>query len=89
MASRRELKKYVNYISGELFLEGFIRCWKMPEGEKKRADEFLGEVMMLQSEFISRISHTETGNVKAYYRKFHEDFRARVTELEQKLKAWA
>jgi hypothetical protein len=88
MASRRRLKKYVNYISGELFLEGFIRYWKMPAGEDKGADEFLSEVMMLQSEFISRISHTEAGNVKGYYRKFHEDFRARVTAMEEKLNQW-
>ncbi|MDR0962188.1 MAG: hypothetical protein LBM62_06500 [Mediterranea sp.] len=88
MASRRELKKYVNYIAGELFLECFIRGWNMPEKENRKCDELLSEVLQLQNEFINRISHTETGNVKNYYRRFYQDFNARVREIEEKLTKW-
>ena len=58
MAKRRELKKNVNYIAGELFSE----C-------------------LMQDEFISRISHTEPGNVKGFYKKFRSDFNAKVNEI--------
>ena len=36
------------------------------------------EILNLQDDFISRISHTEPGNVKGFYKKLHEDFNAKV-----------
>ena len=73
MAKRRELKKNVNYIAGELFSECLT--------DKKKADELMVEIMKMQDEFISRISHTEPGNVKGFYKKFRSDFNAKVNEI--------
>ena len=69
MAKRRELKKNVNYIAGELFSECLINSKFIPGTDKK------------QDEFISRISHTEPGNVKGFYKKFRSDFNAKVNEI--------
>ena len=70
MAKRRELKKNVNYIEGELFSECLINSKFIPGTDKKKADELMVEIMKMQDEFISRISHTEPGNVKGFYKKF-------------------
>ena len=59
MASRKVLKKNVNYIAGELFTECLVNSLYVP----------------------SRISHTEPGNVKGYYKKFRSDFNAKVDEI--------
>ena len=77
MASRRELKKNVNYIAGELFTE----CLIIPGTDKAKADELMAEVLKMQDEFVSRISHTEPGNVKGFYKKFRVDFNAKVNEI--------
>ena len=42
MASRRELKKNVNYIAGELFTECLINSMFIPGTDKDKAD---GEAM--------------------------------------------
>ena len=34
-----------------------------------------------KTDFVSRISHTEPGNVKGFYKKFHVDFNAKVNEI--------
>ena len=81
MAKRRELKKNVNYIAGELFSEGLINSKFIPGTDKKKADELMVEIMKMQDEFISRISHTEPGNVKGFYKKFRSDFNAKVNEI--------
>ena len=81
MAKRRELKKNVNYIAGELFSECLINSKFIPGTDKKKADELMGEIMKMQDEFISRISHTEPGNVKGFYKKFRSDFNAKVNEI--------
>lgn len=81
MASRRELKKNVNYIAGELFSECLINSMFVPGTDKAKADKLMGEVLDMQDEFISRISHTEPGNVKGFYKKFRSDFNAKVNEI--------
>ena len=81
MAKRRELKKNVNYIAGELFSECLINSKFIPGTDKKKADELMVEIMKMQDEFISRIRHTEPGNVKGFYKKFRSDFNAKVNEI--------
>ena len=81
MASRRELKKTVNYISGELFSECLINSMFVPGTDKAKADQLMAEILKMQDEFVSRISHTEPGNVKGFYKKFRSDFNAKVNEI--------
>lgn len=81
MASRRDLKKNVNYILGELFMESLVHSLYVPGTDKKKADELMAEILKVQSEFVSRISHTEPGNVKGFYKKFKEDFNKKINEI--------
>jgi len=81
MASRKDLKKHVNYISGELFTECIINSLYVPGTDKVKADELMTQVLEMQQEFISRISHTQPGKVKQFYKKFNEDFSTRVKNL--------
>lgn len=77
MASRRLLKKNVNYIIGELFTE----CLVNGVSDKVKTDEILTQILLVQDEFVSRISHTEPGNVKVFYKKFRSDFNTKVNEI--------
>ncbi|MBC8595018.1 hypothetical protein H8744_17555 [Oscillospiraceae bacterium N12] len=81
MASRRNLKKNVNYIAGELFSECLVNSMFVPGTDKVKADELMNEILLMQTDFVSRISHTEPGNVKGFYKKFHVDFNAKVNEI--------
>lgn len=81
MASRRILKKSVNNIASELFAECAIHRMLFPETDKQKIDELMTEVLKMQDEFISRISHTEPGNVKGFYKKFHSDFDKKINEI--------
>lgn len=81
MASRKLLKKNVNYIASELFMECLVNSLYVPGTDKAKADALMGEILQMQDEFIKRISHTEPGNVKGFYRKFHEDFNGKVNEI--------
>lgn len=81
MASRRELKKNVNYIAGELFSECLINSMFVPGTDKAKADALMEEILSMQTDFVSRISHTEPGNVKGFYKKFCTDFNTKVNEI--------
>ena len=77
----KELKKNINYIAGELFTECLVNSLYVPGTDKQKADELMAEILKMQDEFISRISHTEPGNVKGFYKKLRADFNAKVDEI--------
>lgn len=81
MASRRELKKNVNYIAGELFAECLFNSLYVPGTDKAKADLLMADILKMQEEFLSRISHTEPGNVKGFYKKFRSDFNTKMNEI--------
>ncbi len=85
MANRRTLKKNINYIAGELFAECLIKSMCIPGTDKQKADELMGEILKMQDEFISRISHTEPGNVKKFYKKLHADLEAKINEIVESM----
>lgn len=81
MASRRALKKNVNYIVGELFTECLVHLMYIPGTDKAKADELLGKILVMQNEFIGRIDHSKTDHAKEYYRKFRKDFQSQVDAI--------
>ena len=76
MASRRNLKKRISYIAGDLFLASLV------EGVNREAIvEAIHNVLGL----IPRISHTQPGNVKGYYKKLHEDLNKEIQVVSNEL----
>ena len=53
----------------------------VPGTDKAKADALLADILNMQSEFVSRISHTEPGNVKGFYKKFRTDFNSKIAEI--------
>ena len=45
------------------------------------ADEVLTDILKTQDDFVNRLSHTEPGNVKGFYKQFHAEFDQKVTEI--------
>lgn len=75
---RRILKKQVNYIVGELFAECVVLSKVLPQVSEEKVDALMVRILQVQDEFISRISHTEPGNVKGFYQAFERDFQAQI-----------
>ena len=63
MASRRKLKKQISYIAGDLFLASLV------EGINREAVIVATHNVI---NLIPRISHTQPGNVKGYYKSLNE-----------------
>ena len=64
MASRRDLKKSIHYIANDLLFAAII------EGVNR---EVIFEAVTNVLNLIPRISHTQPGNVKGYYKKIYEE----------------
>ncbi len=85
MASRRNLKKNVNYISDVLAGLCMIERINAKEENIQAIDDLFLKVVSTRMDIISRISHTESGSVKMFYKKLREDFNSANAEVFNKL----
>lgn len=76
MASRRDLKKKITYIASDLFLASLM------EGVNR---EVVIEAVHKVLALVPRISHTEPGNVKGFYKKLKEDLDKEITTVADEL----
>ena len=76
MASRRNLKKKISYIASDLFLASLV------EGVNREAViNSVHNVLAL----VPRISHTEPGNVKGFYKKLYADLNKEIQAVSDEL----
>ncbi|MFA6831112.1 MAG: hypothetical protein WCR36_02415 [Bacteroidaceae bacterium] len=85
MPSRRKLKKAVGYALGELLTEAMVFKAYIPKVDVEKADLLMNKIIKTNDEFIKRISHTEPGSVKLFYKKFGEDFNTAIDEILEDL----
>ena len=85
MASRRNLKKDINYIIGDIFTECLIYKELVPGTDKEAADALIVDLLRIDNDFNARISHTEPGYAKEYYRTLVKDFQNQIKEVIDKL----
>ncbi len=82
MANKRNLKRTINYICSDLFAEAVAASLYGEKPNKDNIDALLTSILIIHSDFISRISHPEPGmNTKLYYKTLIEDFNKQVSEI--------
>lgn len=76
---RRELKKTINYLAGELFAE-CIALMEYGNVTEQSVSTVMEHILMMQTDMINRLSHVEKGNTRLFFKKMREDI-ANQTEL--------
>jgi len=85
MASRRDLKRDISYVIGDIFTECLIYKELVPGTNQKEAEKLIVDLLRIDNEFITRISHTEPGKAKEYYRALVKDFQSEISKVIDKL----
>lgn len=85
MASRRNLKKNVNYISDLIAGLCIVESMNAKDENREELSKLFLQEVNLRQDIISRISHTEPGNVKGFYKKLKEDFNNGTQTIFKKL----
>ncbi|WP_302394495.1 hypothetical protein [Phocaeicola coprophilus] len=85
MANRRQLKKKINYA----FTMTVGLCgWEaahVSEDKSEAIYEVVTKLVSLRQDLINRISHTEPGNVKGFYKKLKEDMEVESQKILHEL----
>lgn len=82
MANKRDLKRRINYITSELFAETVAASLYNGKPTQEDVDGILSAIVMINGDYISRVSHPEPGITKGeYYKKLTVDFNKQVSEI--------
>ncbi len=89
MASRRGLKKEIDYLVSEVISNGYT-CLYFHGGEEKRAEIYgiIEEAVNIRNDLFERIKPAEKHNrslVKKHYAALRNDLMVRIDELFSKL----
>ena len=77
---RRELKKSINYLCGELLAECFARV-QFDNAPEANARAVMESILMMQADLISRISHVEPGNTRMFFKKLRKALTDQCDEI--------
>lgn len=83
MASRKQLKKSINYICSELFTD--CMALRMCEQEHEKSDRLMAQVLQLHAEYVASISHVLKGQEKQSFKKLREEFIQKVNALSEEI----
>ncbi len=71
--NRRQLKKSINYLCGELFAECVAITHFNRNIPREDVDNIMKSILLMQDDLICRCSHVEPGSTKLYFKKLRED----------------
>jgi len=85
---RREIKKDINALCGDLFAECVSLIHYKNKPDTKDIDNIMLTILQLQNDMINRLSHVEPGcKAKVFFKKMREDLLTRTEEIVEQIKA--
>ena len=88
MAKRRELKKSINFLCGELFAECVAVMHYQKPTPREDIDNVMSGILKFQDDMLNRVSHVEPGmKASVFFKKLHEDLISGTDEIVEQIKA--
>lgn len=82
MPNKRDLKKTINYICSELFAECVAASLYNGNPNEDSVNALLSSILMIQNDYVNRISHPEPGmKQKDYFRDLIDNFNKQTSEI--------
>ncbi len=86
MSNKRDLKRTINYICGDLFTEGIAASLYGEERNNDNTEAILTSILVMHSNYIRRVSHVEPGMpAKVYFNDLKDKFSKEVNEIIDQL----
>lgn len=82
MGNKRNLKRTINYICGDLFTEVIAASLYGDNVNKENIEALLTSIVLLRNNYVGRISHVKPGmKAKDYFKDLREKFDAEANEI--------
>lgn len=82
MANKRDLKKKINYVCGDLFAECVAVSLYTGKPSKEDVDALLASILIINDDYRRRVSHPEPGMpAKKFYDAIYKEFDKQILEI--------
>ncbi|AKU70017.1 hypothetical protein [Prevotella fusca] len=82
MSNKRDLKRTINYICGDLFTEGIAASLYGENRDTENIEAILTSILVMHNNYIRRVSHVQPGMpAKVYFKDLKEKFSKEVNEI--------
>lgn len=86
MSNKRDLKRTINYICGDLFTEGIAASLYGENRDNDNTEAILTSILVMHSHYIRRVSHVQPGMpAKVYFKDLKDKFSKEVNEIVDQL----
>ena len=85
MASKKLLKKNINYLFGDLIDECYLWMLVNPEKDAKQANEIIDEAVEFYDETMVRVSKRKVEDTKKYFAQLSADVEEKANALVGKI----
>lgn len=86
---RRELKKRISILCGELFTECVSILSTKKDANQEAIEGVMVDIFQMQNEMVTRLSHVEPGSTKMFFAKLRDDLSAQTDAIIDKIKELA
>lgn len=86
---RRELKKSVHSMTNELLAECLCIRQTLPNVPVEDIKNLVDSILIMQDEYIARLSHVDSRQTKAFFRQFRADIINQANELADQIASLA
>ena len=86
MSNKRDLKRTINYICGDLFTEGIAASLYGENRDNDNTEAILTAILVMHSNYIRRVSHVQPGMpAKVYFKDLKDKFSKEVNQSVDQL----
>lgn len=87
MAKRRDLKKAINFLCGELFAECVAIMHYQKPTPQDDIDSVMTSILRMQDDMLNRVSHVEPGmKASTYFKQLRVDIAQQTDDIVEHIK---
>ncbi|PVW16338.1 hypothetical protein [Marixanthomonas spongiae] len=87
MASKRNLKKDINYVLGDIIEAVYIWQLTHPEKETKESEKIIDETIALFDALIVKVNQKDVDNKKQHFKAINQELETEGRKLIDKINA--
>jgi hypothetical protein len=85
MASKRLLKRDVNYVMGDIIEAAYIHQLADPKQDPKKTEAIVDEAIVAFDEMIAKINQKNVENKKQHFKGIEKDLETKANALIEKI----
>lgn len=87
MANKRELKRDINYVLGDIIEAAFLHQMANPKEDPAKSNEIVDEAIADFDELITKMNQKDIDNKKQHFRSIQKELETKANKLIEKINA--